>query len=83
VKNWDRTRCFVRQRKVIYRKGEDNILGQEKVILLAGEVVHGTGEVVYRSGEFDMMGQEKMIRWDRRSCIWVRRVRLDRTGEND
>ncbi len=74
MKNWDRTRCFVRQRKVIYGKGEDNILGQEKVILLAGEVVHGTGEVVYRSGEFDPMGQEKMIRWDRRSCIWVRRV---------
>ena len=46
---------FVRQRKVIYGKGEDNILGQEKVILLAGEVVHG-------SGEFDQMGQEKMIR---------------------
>jgi hypothetical protein len=36
VKNWDKTRCFVRQRKVIYGKGEDNILGQEKVILLAG-----------------------------------------------
>ncbi len=57
MKNWDRTRCFVRQRKVIYGKGEDNILGQEKVILLAGEVVHGTGEV---------MGQESLIRWDRR-----------------
>ncbi len=28
----------------------------------------------YRSGEFDRMGQEKMIRLDRRSCIWVRRV---------
>jgi hypothetical protein len=54
VKNWDRTRYFVRQRKVIYGKGEDNILGQEKVILLAGEVVHG-------SGEFDQLGQEKMI----------------------
>jgi hypothetical protein len=67
VKNWDKTRCFVRQEKVIYGKGEDNILGQEKVILLAGEVVHG-------SGEFDQMGQEKMIRWDRRSCTWVRRV---------
>ena len=67
VKNWDKTRCFVRQRKVIYGKGEDNILGQEKVILLAGEVVHG-------SGEFDWMGQEKMTRWDRRSCIWGRRV---------
>ncbi len=53
------------------------------MILLAGEVVHGTEEVVYGSGEFDPMGQEKMIRWDRRSCIWVRRVRLDRTGEND
>ena len=72
MKNWDKTRCFVRQRKVIYRKGEDNIL--EKVILLAGEVVHGTGEVVYGAGEFDPMGQEKMIRWDRRSCTWVRRV---------
>ncbi len=58
---------FVRQRKVIYRKGEDDILGQEKVILLPGEVVHG-------SGEFDWMGQEKMTRWDRRSCIWIRRV---------
>ncbi len=74
MKNWDRTRCFVRQRKVIYGKREDEILGQEKVILLAGEVVHGTGEVVYGSGEFDLMGEEKMIRWDRRSCIWVRRV---------
>ncbi len=83
MKNWDRTRCFVRQRKVIYGKGEDKFLGQEKVILLAGEVVHGTGEVVYGSGEFDPMGQEKMIRWDRRSCIWVKRVRSDRTGEND
>ncbi len=41
VKNWDKTTCFVRQRKVIYGKGEDNILGQEKVILSAGEVVHG------------------------------------------
>ncbi len=39
----------------LYGKGEDNILGQEKVILLAGEVVHG-------SGEFDWMGQEKMTR---------------------
>jgi hypothetical protein len=58
-------------------------LGQEEVILLAGEVVHGTGEVVYGSGEFDPMGQEKMIRWDMRSCTWVRRVPLDRTGEND
>ncbi len=67
MKNWDKTRGFVRQYKVIYGKGEDNILGQEKVILLAGEVVHG-------SGEFDQMGHEKMIRWDRRNCIWVRRV---------
>jgi hypothetical protein len=58
VKNWDRTRCSVRQRRVIYGKGEDKILGQEKVIFLAGEVVHGTGEVVHRSGEFDPMGQE-------------------------
>ncbi len=58
-------------------------MGQEKVILLAGEVVHGTGEVVHGSGEFDLMGQEIMIGWDRRSCIWVRRVRSDRTGEND
>ncbi len=67
MKNWDKTRCFVRQKKVIYGKGEDNILGQEKKKLLAGEVVHGPGEI-------DQMGQEKMIRWDRRSCIWVRRV---------
>ncbi len=67
MKNWDKTRCFVRQKKVIYGKGEDDILGQEKMILLAGEVVHG-------SGECDQIGQEKMIRWDRRSCIWVRRV---------
>ncbi len=49
MKNWDEKRCVVRQRKVIYGKGEDNILWQEKVILLAGEVVHG-------SGEFDWMG---------------------------
>ncbi len=62
MKNWDKTRCFVRQKKVIYGKGEDNILGKEKVISLAGEVVDG-------SGEFDQMGQEKMIRWDRRSCM--------------
>ncbi len=60
MKNWDKTRCFVRQRKVIYGKGDDNILGQEKVILLAREVVQG-------SGDFDQMGQEKMIRWDRRN----------------
>jgi hypothetical protein len=33
VKNWDRTRCFVRQRKVIYEKEEDDILGQEKVYM--------------------------------------------------
>ncbi len=33
-----------------------------------------TREVVYGSGEFDWMEQEKMTRWDRRSCIWVRRV---------
>ncbi len=62
MKNWDKTRCFVRQRKVIYGKREDDILGQEKVILSAGEVLHG-------SGEFDWMRQEKMTRWDRRSCI--------------
>ena len=68
MKNWDRTRCFVRQRNVIYGKGEDNILGQEKVILLAGEVVHG-------SGEFDQMGQEKMIFFGQEKMIrWVRRV---------
>ncbi len=59
MKNWDKTRCCGRQRKVIYEKGEDNISEQEKVILLAGEVVHG-------SGEFDWMGQEKMTRWGRR-----------------
>ncbi len=67
MKNWDKTRWFVRQEKVIYGKGEDDILEQEKVILLAGEVVHG-------SRDLDWMGQEKMIRWDRRSCIWVRRL---------
>jgi hypothetical protein len=68
VKNWDRTRRFVRQRKVIYGKGEDYILGQEKVILLAGKVVHG-------SGEFDQMGQEKMIFFGQEKQIrWVRRV---------
>ncbi len=67
MKNWNKTRCFVRQKKVVYGRGEDNILGQEKVILLAGEVVHG-------SGKFDQMEQEKMIRWNRRSCIWVRRA---------
>ncbi len=49
-------------------KGEDNILGQEKVILLAGEVVHG-------SGEFEQMGQEKMIFFGQEKMIrWVRRV---------
>ncbi len=58
---------YVRQGKVIHGKGEDNVSGQEKAILLAGEVGYG-------SGEFDWMGQEKIIRWDRRSCIWVRRV---------
>jgi hypothetical protein len=43
-------------------------LGQEKVILLAGEVVHG-------SGEFDQMGQEKMIFFGQEKMIrWVRRV---------
>ncbi len=62
MKNWDETRCFVRQRKVINRKGEDIILGQDKLILLLGEVVHGLGE-------FDCSGQGKMIRWDRRTCI--------------
>jgi hypothetical protein len=35
-------------------------MGQEKLYMV--------------SGEFDWMGQEKMIRWDRRGCIWVRRV---------
>ncbi len=67
MKNWDKTRCFVRQRKVIHGKGEGDILGQEKMILLAGEVVH-------ESEEFDWMGQEKMTRWDKRSCIWGRRI---------
>ncbi len=43
-------------------------MGQEKVILLAGEVVHG-------SGEFDQMGQEKMIFFGQEKMIkWVRRV---------
>ncbi len=67
MKNWYKTRCFVRQEKVIYGQGEDDILGKEKVILLAGKVVHG-------SQDFDWMEQEKMIRWGRRSCIWVRRL---------
>ncbi len=68
MKNWYRRRCFVRQRKVIYGKGEDNILGQEKVILSAGEVVYG-------SGEFDQIGQEKMIFFGQEKMIrWVRRV---------
>jgi hypothetical protein len=67
LKIWHKSRCFGRQRKVIYGKGEDDILGQEKMILSAGEVVCG-------SGEFDWMGQEKMIRWDRRSCRWVRKI---------
>ncbi len=55
MKNWDKTRCFVRQENVIYGKGEEDILGQEKVMLLAEEVVHGLQD-------FDWMGQEKMIR---------------------
>ncbi len=43
-------------------------MGQEKVILLAGEVVHG-------SVEFDQMGQEKMIFFGQEKMIrWVRRV---------
>ncbi len=67
MKNWDRTRCFVRQRKVIYGKGEDKILGQEKVILLAREVVHVSGEFAHIGQEKMMFfGQEKMIRWVRR-----------------
>ncbi len=68
MKNRDKTRCLVRQKKVVYEKGEDNILGQENVILLAGEVVHG-------SGEFDQMGQKKMIFFEQEKMIrWVRRV---------
>ncbi len=68
MKYWDKTRCFVGQREVIYGKGEDNILGQEKVILLAGGVVHG-------SEEFDQMGQEKMIFFRQKKMIsWVRKV---------
>jgi hypothetical protein len=69
VKNWDKTRCLLDKKKLFMEK-EKMIFwdrGQEKVILLAGDVVHG-------SGEFDQMGQEKVIRWDRRRCIWVRRV---------
>jgi hypothetical protein len=43
-------------------------LEQEKVILLAGEVVHG-------SGEFDQMEQEMMIFFGQENMIrWVRRV---------
>ncbi len=68
MKNWDRTRCFVRQRKFIHGKGEDDILGQEMVKLLAGEVVHG-------SGKFDQMGKEKMIFFSQEKMIgWIRRV---------
>jgi hypothetical protein len=65
VKNRDKTRCFVGQEKVICGKEEEDIFGQEKVILLAGEVEHG-------SGEYDSIRQDEMIIWDRRSCIWVR-----------
>jgi hypothetical protein len=50
-------------------------MGQESLIGLdRSRQFDGTVEVVYGSGEFDWMGQEKMTRWDRRSCIWVRRV---------
>jgi hypothetical protein len=50
VKNWNKTKRLVRQRKVIYGKEEDDILGKEKLILL---------EKLY-------MGQESLTRWDRR-----------------
>ncbi len=60
----DKERSFMEKEKTIF------------LILLAGEVIYG-------SGEFDQMGQEQMIRLDRRSCIWVRRVWLDGTGEDD
>ncbi len=61
----DKGRSFTEKEKTIFWNRR-----RVKVILLAGEVVHG-------SGEFDQMGQEKMIffgqekmiRWDRRSCI--------------
>ncbi len=65
---WDKMFFVSRQRKVIYGKGEEDILGKEKVILLAGEVVHG-------SGESDQMGQEKMIFFGQEKMFrWVRRV---------
>ncbi len=50
-------------------------MGQESLIRwVRRRQLDRTGNVVYGSGEFDKMGQEKMTRWDRRSCIWVRRV---------
>ena len=57
-------------------------MGQEKLYMDQDSLMgwdrrrqfDGTGEVVYGSGEFDWMRQEKLTRWDRRSCIWVRRV---------
>ncbi len=49
--------------------GQESLIGSDR-----RRQFDGTGEVVYGSGEFDWMGQEKMTRWDRRSCIWVRRV---------
>ncbi len=49
-------------------------MGQESLIGLDRRQFDGTGKVVYGSGDFDQMGQEKMTRWDRRSCIWFRRV---------
>ncbi len=66
---------FCQTKKVIYGKGEDDVLGQKKVILLAEEVVHGSGEFDQSdgTGEDDQMGQKKLymgqeslVGWDRR-----------------
>jgi hypothetical protein len=82
VKNWDKTRCFVRQRKVIYGKGVDNILGT------------GEGDIVSRrsctwvrrvwsdwTGEDDKMGQENLYMGQESLIGWDRRRLLDGTGE--
>ncbi len=59
-------------------------MGQESLIRWdRSRWLDGTEDIVYGSGEFDRMEQEKVIWWDRRSCIWVRRVCWDGTGEDD
>ncbi len=57
------------------RRDRRSCMGQESLIGWdRRRQFDGTGEVVHGSGEFDWIGQEKMTKWDRRSCIWVRRV---------